>query len=261
MSRDRDWQAETYHRISAPQQAWGDKVLAALELAGNERVLDAGCGTGRLTARLAERLPAGHVIALEASPAMLDVARRELARFGERVSFVQARLAKDELPAGLDVVFSTATFHWVLDHDALFATIARALVPGGKLHAQCGGAGNLERAHALVESVRSRPTYQSYFSGMRDPWLFAGVVDSERRLHAAGFVELDVSLELAPTPFADVESYAEFMTAVVLRPFLARLPETLHSKFVAEICELAAREHPALTLDYVRLNLRARTPV
>jgi trans-aconitate 2-methyltransferase len=261
MSPERDWQAETYHRVSSPQQAWGEKVLSALELVGNERVLDAGCGTGHLTARLLERLPEGHVIALDASPAMLDVARRELARFGERVSFVQRTLAKDELPAGLDVVFSTATFHWVLDHDALFASIARALVPGGRLHAQCGGAGNLERAHELVQTVSTRPAYRSHFVGMSEPWLFADVSATERRLSAAGLVDLNVSLEPAPTPFANVESYAEFMGSVVLRPFLARLPDPLQPQFVAEICELAVERDPPLVLDYVRLNLRARAPV
>jgi trans-aconitate methyltransferase len=261
MSHERDWQAETYHRVSSPQTAWGDKVLARLELAGNERVLDAGCGTGRLTARLLERLPAGHVIALDASPAMLEVARRELARFGDRVSFVQATLGKDALPEGLDVVFSTATFHWVLDHDALFTSIARALVPGGRLHAQCGGAGNLERTHALVQRVGARPVYRAALAEMSDPWRFADVRASEQRLRAAGFVELDVSLEAAPTPFADQKSYAEFMAAVVLRPFLAQLPDALHAGFVAEISELAARDDPPLLLDYVRLNLRARAPV
>jgi trans-aconitate methyltransferase len=256
----RDWQAEIYHRVSEPQRAWGEEVLGSLELRGDERVVDAGCGTGRLTALLAERLPAGHVFALDQSPAMLDVARRELARFGQRVNFVQASLGRDPLPAGVDVVFSTATFHWVLDHDALFASIASALAPGGKLHAQCGGAGNLERAHRAVMELGREPKYRSYFAGMPDPWLFASVEATTERLERHGFVELEVWLEARPTPFPDARSYAEFVGSVVLRPFLARLPESLHAGFVAELSARAERSDPPLTLDYVRLNLRGRTP-
>ena len=255
-----DWNAEAYHRISEPQRAWGEKVLARLELEGGESVLDAGCGTGRLTRRLAERLPRGRVVALDASPAMLEVARRELADLGDRVTFVQATLAKDELPPGMDVVFSTATFHWVLDHDALFASVFRALSPGGLLHAQCGGAGNLERAHEYVHHLGERAPYRDHLAGMPDPWLFADVASTETRLRTAGFSDLDVNLEAAPTPFEGAAQYAEFVGSVVLRPFLARLPPELHSGFVADVTALAERDSPSLTLDYVRLNLRARRP-
>jgi trans-aconitate 2-methyltransferase len=253
-----DWDAETYHRVSEPQRAWGERVLAALELTGHETVLDAGCGTGRLTRRLAERLPRGRVIALDQSPAMLDVARRELASFGERVQFVRADLAADPLPAGVDVVFSTATFHWVLDHDALFRALARALVPGGRLHAQCGGAGNLERAHAHVNAIASRAPYDAFLRDMPDPWHFAGIDDTEELLRAAGFDAVVVELEEAPTRFPSVARFAEFVGAVVLRPFLALLPAELRPQFVSDMTERAERDDPPLTLDYVRLDVRAR---
>jgi trans-aconitate 2-methyltransferase len=253
-----DWDAESYHRISEPQRAWGEEVLAALVLAGHETVIDAGCGTGRLTARLAERLPDGRVMALDASPAMLDLARRSLAHFGERIRFVHAELGRDPLPGGAHVVFSTATFHWVRDHDALFRSIAQALVPGGRLHAQCGGAGNLERAHARIEEVARQARYASHFSNMVPPWCFAAPAATEQRLSAAGFVDLDVTLIDAPTRFPDAERFAEFVATVVLRPYLACLPDALHRPFIAEVTARAERDDPPLTLDYVRLNLRAR---
>lgn len=251
-----DWKAEKYHVVSEPQKRWGEKVLSALELRGDETVLDAGCGTGRLTAQLLERLPRGRVIALDASPAMLEVARRELAGFGERVSFVEATLARDELPAGVDVVFSTATFHWVLDHDALFGSIARALGSGGRLHAQCGGQGNLERAHSLVMDTIRTPRFAEFFRSLSDPWLFADVAASEQRLKMAGFRDLRVDLETAPTPFPDASTYREFMGSVVLRPFLAYLPQALRAEFVEAVTERARCENPPFFLDYVRLNLR-----
>ncbi len=139
----RDWDAATYHRISEPQVTWGRRVLDRLPLRGDETVLDAGCGTGRLTAELLERLPRGRVLALDNSPAMLAAAREYLApRFGDRVSFVLAdlqELADRPLPEPVDAIFSTAAFHWVLDHPRLFRGLYRALRPGGRLVAQCGG--------------------------------------------------------------------------------------------------------------------------
>ena len=127
-----DWNAEKYQRVSEPQWNWGLKVLAELALEGNETVLDAGCGTGRLTAVLLERLPAGRVVALDVSKAMLEVAQRELERFGERVAFIHGDLSALGLHHRCDVVFSTATFHWVLEHAAMLRGLFDALRPGGR---------------------------------------------------------------------------------------------------------------------------------
>jgi trans-aconitate 2-methyltransferase len=209
---------------------------------------------------LLERLPRGRVVALDASESMLDVARRELARFGDRVRFVHAVLAKDPLPAGMDVVFSNATFHWVHDHDALFRSIAASLVPGGRLHAQCGGEGNLDRAHARVMELAMNDPYRAHLEGMREPWVFAGVDETVGRLEAAGLSDVQVWLHPEPTPFPDASAYAEFVGAVVLRPFLALLPSALHERFIADVTARAEADDPPLELDYVRLEIRARRP-
>src|SRR5512144_2104322 len=120
----------------------GEAVLERLTLRGDERVLDAGCGSGRVTERLAERLPAGHVVALDGSASMVRQARVRLARFGERVSYVVADLGRPlPIASRVDAILSTATFHWVPDHDALFRNLAAIVRPGGRLVAQCGGAG------------------------------------------------------------------------------------------------------------------------
>src|SRR5215218_4711092 len=114
-----DWNATSYDKVADPQARWGAEVLARLPLEGDETVLDAGCGTGRVTELLLARLPRGRVVALDASAAMLEQARGRLARFGDQVTFVEADL-EQPLPVAepVDAVLSTATFHWVLDHDA-----------------------------------------------------------------------------------------------------------------------------------------------
>src|SRR5579864_5742850 len=147
----KEWNATLYHQISAPQVSWGKKVLARVKLRGNERVLDAGCGTGRLTRDLLEALPRGHVVALDVSENMLDAARAYLEPdFGSQVEFARCDLLELPFECEFDLIFSTASFHWVLDHDRLFRNLYRALRREGSLIAQCGGGNNLARLLARV---------------------------------------------------------------------------------------------------------------
>ena len=250
-----DWNAEVYHRVSEPQFRWGQAVLAELELQGGEVVLDAGCGSGRLTALLCERVSRGRVIALDGSQAMLDQAKATLARFGDRVSLVQADLGALELSLGVDVVFSTATFHWIQDHDALFAGLARSTKPGGQLHAQCGGKGNLTGFHALAARVAQRAPFAEHLAGAFSPTYFAGVEETRERLANAGWEPTLVRLVDAPTPFPDAASFATFVAHVILRYHLAALPEPLRQPFLDG---LLRETGGAYSLDYVRLDLRAR---
>jgi trans-aconitate 2-methyltransferase len=258
----KEWDASSYHRVSEPQTAWGRRVLSRLDLMGGERVIDAGCGSGRLTAELMERLPDGRLVAIDRSWNMLLTARANLRPdFGHRVSFVRAELPHMPFNAWADLVFSTATFHWVRDHRALFANVWRALRPGGRLFGQCGGGPNLVRAHALAEHVMAREPFTRYFGDWAGVWEFAQPEQTAERLAHAGFEQIRTSLEEAPTTLADEVSYREFVTTVIYNPHLARLPDpTLRARFIDEVTALAGREDPPYTLDYWRLNLEGRRP-
>lgn len=246
-----DWDAERYHRLSAPQVAWGRQVLARLSARPGERILDLGCGTGRLTADLAART-GGLVVGADRSPRMLDQARAQPVR---HVAFVLADGADLPFASAFDAVFSTATFHWIADHARLFAGIHAALRPGGRLVAQCGGGPNLarliQRAHVLMES----PAFASHFPNWRDPWYFAGVDETRARLAAAGFDAIEVSLEPAPTPLGDGLTYADFISCVCVRHHVDRLPPAERAQFVARLADEAAGDDPPYTLDYWRLNV------
>lgn len=257
---DREWDAEAYHRVSGPQTSWGRRVLERLDVGGDERAIDAGCGSGRLTADLLRKIPRGRLVAIDRSWNMLLTARANLRPdFDGRVAFAQVALPHLPFDAWADLVFSTATFHWVRDHPALFAAIHRALRPGGRLFAQCGGGPNLRRAHALAEQVMRRPPFAPYFANWSGIWEFAMPEVTEARLGAAGFIEIACSLEAAPTTLADEASYREFVTTVIYNPHLARLPDAaLRARFVDEIARLAAEDDPPFTLDYWRLNLAGR---
>jgi trans-aconitate 2-methyltransferase len=146
----RDWDAATYDRVSDPQFAWALEQLARLELAGEEVILDAGCGSGRVTAELAGRVPRGRVYGVDVAPSMVEHARRAL---GAAATILCQDLVELELPEPVDVVFSNATFHWIGDHDALFAALHRAMKPGGRLLAQCGGLGNIDSFREIADAV------------------------------------------------------------------------------------------------------------
>ncbi len=229
-------------------------MLSSLELAGNETVIDAGCGTGRLTAILLERLATGRVIALDSSAAMLEVARRELARFDERVAFIQADLGQLEIHNLADVVFSTATFHWVRSHAALARGLYAALKPNGRVHAQCGGHGNLAAFLALAVAATRREPFAQHVGGFEYPAHFATPKATKAHFENAGFEGVECWLTAAPTPFETREALAEFVSTVVLRTFLNQLPAALQQRFVDEVIDAAPQPY---SLDYVRLEIRA----
>lgn len=246
--RARDWDAESYDRISTPQQQWGADVLARMPLKGDELVLDAGCGTGRVTEMLLERLPAGRVIAVDSSPGMVKAARE---RLGERAEVRLMDLTELELEEPVDAILSTATFHWIADHNLLYRRLHAALRPGGRLVAQCGGAGNVQSVHDAAREVGEQPQFAERFAGWSRPWNFTSPEQAHESLRAAGFREARCWLTPAPTRPPEPR---RFLATVILNPFLARLPAELEEEFLDRVHE---RLGEPLVVDYVRLNIQA----
>lgn len=241
-----DWDARSYDRVADPQYGWGLEVLDRLELSGTETVLDAGCGSGRVTEALLERLPAGGVIAFDMSPAMVEAARRRLARFGGRVRYLVGDLQEPiPLEAPVDAVLSTATFHWVLDHDRLFRNLADVMRPGAMLAAQCGGYGNVARFEAAVAELA--PT-------VRRRYRFETAEATADRLARCGFTEIRTWLTEASTRFDPGEPFEAFLETVCLRQVLPQVPPEERSTFARRVADRLGEP----VLDYVRLNILAR---
>jgi trans-aconitate 2-methyltransferase len=249
-----EWDARAYDRLADPQEEWGREVLARLELSGDETVLDAGCGSGRVTRPLCDRLPRGKVIGVDGSQAMIDAARQALAGFGDRVELLVADLRGLELDRPVDAVFSNATFHWILDHDRLFGRLFAALRPGGVLEAQCGGEGNVAEWQRALEAAQGDERFVAYLRGMALAYNFASVADTEARLARAGFEVERVWLERKRF---EPREPREFARSCGLAKHLARLPDELQDQFVDAVLGSMARP---LVLDYVRLNISARRP-
>jgi trans-aconitate 2-methyltransferase len=244
----REWDAETYDAVSDPQFEWGMEVLERLELHGDEVAVDAGCGSGRVTEKLIERLPGGHVIAVDGSAAMVEKAKE---RLGGRADYLVSDLLELELAEPVDLVFSTATLHWISDHDALFARLRAALKPGGRLVAQCGGKGNVATHTEAIAAVASRSEFGPHLNQAKGLWNFAGPEETEARLRGAGFA--DVRCWLQPKPVQPARPL-EFISTVTLGPILDQLPEEKRRPFAEAVLE--ASEQP-LVLDYIRLNIEA----
>jgi trans-aconitate 2-methyltransferase len=244
----REWDAATYDQVSDPQFEWGTEVLERLDLRGDEVIVDAGCGSGRVTAELLERLPDGRVIAVDGSESMIEKAKE---RLGDRADYLVADLVELELPEPVDLVFSTATFHWIADHDRLFRQMRRALRPGGRLVAQCGGKGNVATHTQIIAAVAADPEFAPHLSQRKGLWNFASPEETELRLDSAGFT--GVRCWLQPKPVQPSHPL-EFITTVTLGPILDQLPEEKRQPFAEAVLE--ASEQP-LVLDYVRLNIEA----
>lgn len=250
-ARPRDWDAATYDRISDPQVAMAGPVLDRLDLVGDETVLDAGCGSGRVTQLLLDRLPQGHVVAVDAAPSMVEEAKQAL---GDRATVFQSDLQELKVSQPVDAVFSNAVFHWVPDHDLLFQHLFDALKPGGRFVAQCGGEGNIDQLRTLAAEVAAEQPYADALTGWSDPWNYAAPDVTRDRLERAGLDEIETWLEPWPV---DPPEPLEYFRTICLGHHLAALPEELRDRFLSEVAE---RYGEPARLEYVRLNIKARRP-
>jgi trans-aconitate 2-methyltransferase len=249
VSGARDWDAASYDRVSDPQLGWAREQLERLELRGDEVVLDAGCGSGRVTALLIELVPEGRVYAVDAAPSMTEHAAAAL---GDRATVFCQDLVELSLPEPVEAIFSNATFHWIHDHDRLFAALHRASAPGGQLVAQCGGKGNIDAFRTLADDVAGEQPFAPYFADWKRPWNYATATETAERLERAGFSDVRTWLEPKSVTPADPRA---FIQTVCLVRHLDPLPEDLRGRFVDRVLE---RSGAPFVLEYVRLNMTAR---
>ena len=260
-----DWDAKTYDRISDVIESWGDKTIKRRKWKGNEIVLDAGCGSGRLTKILSIKVPHGKVFAVDFDLSMLRLAKENLAKISN-IQFIKMDISEIKLAEKVDVVFSNAVLHWILNHKKVFEQFWQILKPRGQLLIQCGGHKNLTKTLSILNKVRKSKEFYNYFCNNKgediwnEPWYFARKEDTEKILQEIGFRNIQVFLENKEAKFPNKEAYLLFIKTIVLRPYLEYLPnDMLKDKFAKSVIYEIEDNAKELQwkLDYVRLNINA----
>jgi trans-aconitate methyltransferase len=257
------WNAADYHHNASAQTGWGREVHARLALRGDEALVDLGCGDGRLTAELADRLPRGRVVGVDADPDMIAYARAHHAR--ENLAFVQADVRTFDVAAALarraDGVVSTAALHWVAEQEAVLRRCREHLAPGGRLCFQMGGRGNCEEIIAAARLVACEPRWSRWLQGFASPWRFQAPEDYLRWLEATGFRPARVQLVPKDMVHEGPGALAAWIRTTWM-PLLDRVPAPLRPSLAQAIVEqhlvlrprdAAGRTHVAM----VRLEVEA----
>ncbi len=271
-TEESNWDAETYHKVSDIQESWAIELLEKRKISESEIVMDAGCGTGRVTKIIANKVKRGKVYAVDLDENMIINAKKNLKDL-LNIVFVKSDLSDVKLPEKIDLVFSNAVIHWILDHKKLFTNFWDLLKPGGKLLIQCGGKGNLDTIPNALEKVRMTKRFDHYFKNWKIPWNFASSADTIKILNEIGFKDIQANLEEKKTKFGNFQEYILFMKTVVMKPYLSYLPTTennnqIKNLFIDEfLTELHnknknkntnEKQNLDLELNYVRLNITAR---
>ncbi len=253
------WNGADYARHSSHQRRWGGDLITDLPLRGDEHILDLGCGDGSLTSRLAEHVPSGFVLGVDAAEGMLEAAQ---AKTKANLRFVKLDIASIAFDAEFDVIFSNAALHWVHGHGPLLGRIYRALRPGGFVRAQFGCEGNCP---VLVDCLRAQMSCSPFSAAFVDfcwPWFFSSLTEYETLLTASPFSDWRVSIQRKDQSFVDADALIGWVDNPCLIPFLQGLPTGLRRPFRDRVVDamLARCVQPdgKYLERFQRLNLWAR---
>jgi trans-aconitate 2-methyltransferase len=254
------WDAETYDKVSSTVQLeWGRKLLEKRKWIGNEIVMDAGAGSGKLTKILANRLPHGKVYAIDADHNMIQQAKSSLSSY-KNVQVIQSSMDKVNLPTKVDVIFSNSALHWILNQETVFSHFWQLLKPnGGELLIECDGYGNLDRISSIVFKIMQSDEFRRYFANWKQSWYFPKPDDTERLLQQIGFRDILVYLSDRTMVYPDLEGFTMFVKSVTLRTFLGYLPNSQKKEqFLNSFLNEFKQSGREWSLDFMRLSVFAR---
>ncbi len=268
LDKDNRWDAETYHKISNIQEEWAIEILEKRKIKGDEVILDAGCGSGRVTRLIANKVKIGKIYAVDIDVNMISNAKVNLKDF-TNVIIIQSDLINLKLPEKMDLIFSNAVIHWIFDHEKLFKNFWDILKSGGELLIQFGGKDNLGTIPIIADKVIKDNGFSQYFENWKIPWNFNSVENISKILKEIGFKNIHVNSEKKIAKFANLEEYRVFMKTVVLKPYLSYLStdnnnkkEIFMDEFIKETQnyyhDQGIKQNPKLEIDYTRLNILAK---
>jgi trans-aconitate 2-methyltransferase len=231
------WDAADYFDSSSQQKKWGRELLSGLRLRGDERVLDIGCGDGKLSAEIAQMVPSGRVVGIDSSPEMIGFARDNFPPHTHpNLSWEVMDAQELRFDGEFDLAFSNAVLHWVPDQGSVLRGVERSLRSGGSLLFQMGGRGMASNVVQVMMSLLSREEWGRYFHDFSLPYRFCAPEEYTQWLEEAGLRPLRVELVPKDMTHDGRQGLAAWIRTTWL-PFTQRLPEELREDFIAQIVE------------------------
>jgi len=237
-----EWDAAGYSRISSLQAVMAQEVLALLDLNGSERILDVGCGEGKITAEIASRVPRGSAVGVDPSHDMIGFAERHftltvlsgasLRNLRFEVADARRLPFKDEF----DLAVSFNALHWIPDQKAALRSICSALVSGGRAQFRLVTAGARQSLESVVEETRTAPEWKAYFKNFQDPYLRLTPDEYVAVAERNGFRVLRVNTQDHSWDFGSRAAFAGF-SAVGLVTWTDRLPAAERAKFIDDVLD------------------------
>ncbi|HUT37673.1 MAG TPA: methyltransferase domain-containing protein [Methanoregula sp.] len=239
------WNAADYNKSSPAQRLWAQELIAKSGLFGNERVIDIGCGDGKVTAAIAASVPQGAVTGIDSSPEMIRFAREHFPRrIHPNLTFIQMDARHLTFLEEFDVVFSNAALHWISDHRPVLAGIARSLVPGGRAVLQMGGKGNADQVFSVLKVLLGNRRWKRYFDGFSFVYGFFGTAEYRQWLADVGLEPIRVELIPKDMVYSDREDFAGWIRTTWL-PWMTRLPEGEKLVFIEAFIDEYLAMYPA----------------
>jgi trans-aconitate 2-methyltransferase len=258
LNENYSWDARTYDKVSSNVQVqWGRKLLEKRRWIGNEIVMDAGAGSGNLTKILADKVPQGQIYAVDADPCMVQQAKSNLSSC-RNVQVIHSSMINVDLPIEVDVIFSNAALHWILDQERVYSQFWKLLKPNGELLIEYGAHGNIERPLSVIFKIIRSDQFKEHFADWKQSWYFPKPDETERLLQNARYRDIQVNLSKLTTTFSDREGFAIFVKTVIMKPFLGYLPDAKKGQFLDAFLNEIERSGLTWSLDYMRLGVFAR---
>ena len=224
-----EFNSEKYKQASVHQKAWGKGLIYELELIGNERILDLGCGDGALTVELAKLVPDGFVLGIDASENMISTARRDHA--GSNLQFERQDINAIDFEPEFDLVFSNATLHWIKDHKTLLKKVFKALKNKRTARFQFAADGNCSNLIQIIRDVMATREYADTFCEFDWPWYMPTVREYQVLLDEVPFEEKKVWSTDADRHFESAEAMTRWIDQPSLVPFLSCLTGPSRRRF------------------------------
>ena len=259
-----EFDGKRYREASSHQQEWGLRLIQELNVGGTEEILDLGCGDGRLTAHLAELVPRGRVVGIDASAGMITAAREQQTK-ASNLAFLLGDITELDFDREFDIVFSNATLHWVKDHKPLLWRLYRSLKAGGVLRVNFAADGNCLTFFKVIRQAMEQPSFAQYFSRFDWPWYMPTLDEYCTLLHQIPFAEAHVWGENADRYFPDQESLIKWIDQPSLVPFLQSVADDAKEQFrswvIAHMIAETQQDDGSCFETFRRVNVFAKKPL